>query len=116
MSDHLSPAQFGFVETSPEEWNAARQHYDGKGRSVRLNLARTQLHTGQPGLFPERVQEYVDRPGLKSATTHSGFGSAWDSPVEVYRHEGRVFVGEGHHRIAAALKSGQKTMRARLYE
>lgn len=116
MSDHLSPSQFGFIEAPHEDWLAAQQKYDGKGRNVRLDLTRTPLHTGQPGIFPDRVKEYMEHPGLKSATTHSGFGRAYDSPVEVYRHEGRVFVGDGHHRIAAALKSGQKTMRARLYE
>lgn len=115
-SDHLSPSQFGFVEGSHDDWmNAQRKWSQDGGRSVRLDLSKVRLHTGQPGLFPDRVQEYVERPGLKSAATHSGFGKAYDSPVEVYSHGGNIWVGDGHHRLAAAMKKGQKTARARLY-
>jgi hypothetical protein len=106
--DHLSPGQFGFVEGSHEDWIAAQQKYDGKGRSIRLDLSRARLHTGQPGIFPDRVKEYVDQPGLSSATSRY-------IPKEVYQHEGNLWVGEGHHRIAAAIQRGQKTTRARLY-
>lgn len=114
--EHLSPSQFGFVEGSHDEWMAAQSKWDPKtSRSGRLNLQRARLHTGQPGIFPERVREYQERPGLKAKTTHSGFGPAYDSPVEIYRHNGELWVGEGHHRIAAAKQSGQKTMRAKFH-
>lgn len=114
--EHLSPSQFGFVEGSHDDWIAAQQKWNPeKGRSVRLNLSKVRLHTGQPGIFPDKVQEYVEHPGLKSATTHSGFGKSYDSPVEVYQHGGNIWVGEGHHRLAAAMKRGQKTARATLY-
>jgi hypothetical protein len=106
--DHLSPGQFGFVEGSHEDWIAAQQKYDGKGKPVRLNLSKVRLHTGQPGIFPDRVKEYVDHPGLASATSRY-------IPAEVYQHDGNLWVGEGHHRIAAAIQRGQKTTRARLY-
>jgi hypothetical protein len=103
--DHLSPSQFGFKEISHENWIAAQQTYNpATARSGRLNLG-ADLHTGQPGLFPDRVQEYVDKPGLASDTGRY-------SRVEVYHHEGQLVVGDGHHRIAAALKRGQKTIRA----
>lgn len=103
--EHLSPSQFGFVEGNHDDWVSAMQSWDGKGQRTRVNLATTELHTGQRGIFPERVKEYVERPGMASATSR-------DLPVEIYQHQGKTWIGEGHHRVAAARQRGQKTIRA----
>lgn len=104
----LSPSQFGFQEGDPHTWEAALAKYDEGGRPGRIRLDQ-ELHTGQGQMFPDAVQHYSEKPGRHAATSREM------GPVEIYHHDGKTWVGEGHHRIAAALSRGQKSMRVMRY-
>lgn len=107
-SEHLNPAQFGFHEDDPETWEQALAHYEEGGTPGRIRLD-AELHTGQGQMFPDAVEYYADKPGRASATSRDV------GPVEIYEHDGKTWVGEGHHRIAAARSRGQRSMRVKRY-
>lgn len=97
--EHLSPSQFGFKEGTPEDWNSALEQYDGdRSRRGRID-PNVELHTGQRSMSQEMVDHYVSMRRMDAG--HS---------VEIYHHGGKSWVGDGHHRIAAARAKGQKTL------
>lgn len=73
------------------------------GPPVKKDVSIRSLSATQKRLDPKRVQHFVDNPS--------------DEPVSVLRTEqfGNL-VYDGHHRIAAAKRSGQKTVTADVRE
>jgi hypothetical protein len=105
--DHISPEQFGFNTMDHDEWHdiVMGDHGDPTQRRIPVD---SEIHTGQKGIVPIRVQEYQESRGQKSF-----MGSM--QPVEVVEHQGRLVMGEGHHRLAAARENGQKTIRVHYF-
>lgn len=101
--ENLSPSQFGFKQASYDDWDQAllssRTHLGRK--PLRLNQ---DLHTAQDAIDPDAVREYAAQPRIRA-----------DHEIAVHHYGGKVFVGDGHHRIAAALSRGQKTITATHY-
>lgn len=73
------------------------------GAAVQRDVPIRSLAASQRRLDPERVQHYVDNPS--------------DEPVTVLHTKqfGHI-IFDGHHRAAAAKRSGQKTVRADVRE
>lgn len=112
-SDHLSPSQFGLHQSDPETWDDARSNTDWVGeRDFPLT---TPLHTGQERMYPERVQHYVDNPTSEHVGRDKMDKDYPHSPPEVYHWEGKNYLGEGHHRVAAAIRRGDKSVKVAYY-
>jgi len=97
----LSPLQFGWKLTTSEahsQANAARRGTPTR-RSVSADI---ELHTGQGNIFKNRVDDYASG-GYKAPGGVPMYG---DERPELVEHEGKVYIGEGHHRLAAAKQRG----------
>lgn len=100
--DHLSPTQFGFKQASYDDWDAAIMSGNHLGRRP-LNLSKD-LHTAQDAIDPVAVRDYAAQGRIRG-----------DHEIAVHHYEGKTYVADGHHRIAAALQRGQKTITATHY-
>ena len=95
----LNPSQFGFIEGDKSTWEGALDKFSEDG-GVRGRISpNAELHTGQQSMSQFQVDHYTERKAMRSHT-----------PVEIYHHEGKMWLGEGHHRIAAARAKGQKSI------
>lgn len=101
--EHLSPTQFGFKEASYDDWDAALLTADRHLGRKPLNLS-TDLHTAQDAIDPAAVRGYAAQGRIRG-----------DHEIAVHHFGGKIYVGDGHHRIAAALQKGQKTITATHY-
>lgn len=116
---NLNPEQFGFVRRPEAEWHDAMANTDGVGtREIRVDHL---LHTGQDHMYPDRVQHYVKNPESEHVGRDPIDRDYPNEPPEVYRYVGdddvtRDYVGEGHHRIAAARLRGDKTIQVAWHE
>lgn len=101
-SDHLSPTQFGFHMVDHDEWdNALMSGFRTEGKMGPLDVNAT-LHTGQDQISAKFVEHYA----AKAEPTA-------DHDIEVYHHGGKQYLGDGHHRLAAARQNGLKSVNAR---
>lgn len=118
MSNNLSPQQFGFLPRPEEEWYDARvQDYAG----VREIPVDHPLHTGQRTLYADRVQHYVEHPESEHLGRDRIDKDYPHALPEVYRTTAddgvtRDYMGEGHHRVAAARVRGDKTIKVAWHE
>ena len=96
--ESLSTAQFGFVR---EQLNVNDIPSSGTTRPARIPLRNLVATQDSHEFDPKTVAEYVGRRG-----TRDRFGLR----PQVTRYNGEHVVFNGHHRIAAALRRGQKTM------
>lgn len=116
---NLNPDQFGFVPRPEEEWYDARANTDYQGeRDVDPNML---LHTGQDAIYPDVVKHYVEHPDSEHVNRDRMDKDYPHEPPQVYRFVGddnvpRDYVGEGHHRIAAARVRGDKSIRVAWHE
>lgn len=133
-ADGLSPAQFGFHVVPKEEWADAQDmamnsvHSSGIPRRVALH-PDTVVHTGQQHIYPRTVQRYVDNPPSRQRKLFEALPEEHREEVslahpetyedvsvpEVMRHKGKLYMGEGHHRLAAARQQG-KSLAVHLYD
>lgn len=98
-SDHLSPAQFGFKPASYDEWDEALgRGFGTSGTRGRIN-PQMDLHTAQDYIDKDSVDSYAAQKRIRG-----------DHDVEIYHLGGKAYVGDGHHRLAAARQKGQKSM------
>jgi hypothetical protein len=101
--EHLSPTQFGFKQASYDDWDQAllssRTHLGRK--PVHLSA---DLHTAQDAIDPEAVRSYAAMGRI-----------AGDHDISIHHMDGKMYVADGHHRIAAARQRGQKTITATHY-
>jgi hypothetical protein len=75
-----------------------------------------QLHSIQHSVKPERVAQYIDHPdAVPEGAEHPTAKTPIDEPV-VVKYGGKLFLHDGHHRSAAALLTGKKSIRARLVD
>lgn len=109
--NHLSPNQFGFPKVKKREWLDALDAGDNgayEGTNAFDGYKRvptsTVSHTAQPRLYPEGVEKYKSNPRI-------GGVQAFEGPINLVKHQGKVYQGEGHHRMAAARARGQKTIK-----
>lgn len=98
---HLSPTQFGFHPVPMDEWEEAADNA-GTGQTKHIPTD-TVLHTGQRSMYKPGVDQYAKDPGHQPYLP------------EVYHHEGRDYMGDGHHRVAAARQRGDKTIEVNYY-
>jgi hypothetical protein len=95
--DYVSADQFGF--TTPAQYVGSDVD-DDNWRTKRVRIDRP-LRAGQPKVSPKIVDEYAAARSNRDSTGHL---------PQVVKRKGEHVVFEGHHRIAAARKRGQKSM------
>lgn len=109
--EHLSPGQFGFVhhdlfdDDHSQLSSAMHDLHNEGGRPGRINPS-AELHSIQSSMYQDQVDFYRKNPQERAVTSRIA------TPVEIYHIGGKRFVGEGHHRIAAARADGAKSVRA----
>jgi hypothetical protein len=94
IPDIQDPRLHHFMRTShkkPVEW-----------RGASLDLTKQPIYATQSHVAREHIQRYTDDPS--SGMHNPDQGS--EDPV-IVTHEGRIHVGDGHHRVAAALARGE---------
>lgn len=97
--------------------------FDPKTMTSSLNLSRATLRrvpikelvATQPTVRRETVRGFLERPGVVVPGQRDLTGRLVDRPVGV-SHGGKVYVADGHHRIAAARLLGQKDVIMRVVE
>ena len=103
----VSPAQFGFLTVSQDEWSEktldTAMHPEVERVQRRIST-KAPIHTGQEHIYPDVVEEYASR-GKRAAASRRG------DRAEVYDAGGKLYMGDGHHRMAAARAAGQKSIR-----
>lgn len=72
----------------------------------RLNLSNHRLVAQQDFLEKPALEKYIRSGGRQAA-----FGTGYPGLPRVTEVDGVQFIDDGHHRIAAALLSGQKSMK-----
>lgn len=105
-AEHLNPKQFGFQPYDHEAAQSAKSVVEGGSFGAQerhLDLSEP-LHPTEPQIWPGQVEKYRAHGW---ATTDENEGRPW-----VLRHQDRLFVMQGHHRIAAAKQRGEKTILA----
>lgn len=101
-ADYLSPDQFGFKEASYDDWDDAMLSHMKKTPTPGKIDPSMELHTAQDHISRRWVEVYAKDPEVVAVARRE--------PIELFHHEGRVFVGNGHHRLAAARQKGQKSI------
>jgi hypothetical protein len=104
--DALSPEQFGFLpwkQHVSEEVLEAGVHPWETGEMRTIPLSRG-FRSSQAAIDPAAVEHYAKNP-------RRPYQGGYHPPPNVAEHKGELVVLTGHHRIAAAMKRGQKTMR-----
>lgn len=110
---NLSPHQFGFLPADEDTWGVARSNTDWVGeRDLPLD---TPIYTGQVDMYSDRVKHYVDNPQSEHVGRDKIDKDYPHTPPEVYHWEGKNYMGEGHHRVAAARARGDKSIRVSYY-
>lgn len=103
LADHgIDPiADHGFVPVPEDEWRDVQHRMVGEGSSYARRSISTSmpLHTGQLGVYADTVAEYAGN--LKSAMRQ-------DDPIEIIKDGDKTYMGQGHHRMAAARMAGRK--------
>lgn len=100
MSDQLSPWQFGFSQHYPAMGDntpfTSRSTF-GPRETETVDPSAVRFHTEQDWIHPDTVEKYRANP-LRRVMA---------GPPTAVRHEGQLWVDDGHHRIAAALQRGK---------
>jgi hypothetical protein len=103
--DALSPEQFGFLPVHP--WEEQEKISESLNRQEwpqkMISLSHPPLRANHP-IHPEAVDYYVKKP-------RGNFTGDPDRNPTVIKHKGEHVILSGHHRIAAALRRGQKKMK-----
>lgn len=105
MSTPLSPVQFGMLPHRPKvetDVDTRMQREAFSTRRVRLDALP--IRATQTKMDADQVEAYTARP--LSASNRGRYG---ERPELIRRGDEHV-VWNGHHRIAAALRRGQRTM------
>jgi hypothetical protein len=114
--DHLSEEQFdppekhGYLPHSDAVEQQVRQKVDYDRKTpARLDLRRP-IRPSQDFVYPAAIEHYTRNPHEQFQSDELGKRAPNQRP-EIARHNGEAVVMMGHHRIAAAIKRGQKSMR-----
>lgn len=70
------------------------------------------VHTTQTSVDRAGIRSYVDQP---NDHTRWDDDNGYDAP-EVYHHEGKLWVYEGHHRIIASRLRGEPSIKAQIWD
>jgi hypothetical protein len=71
------------------------------------------LHAIQHSVQPERLEEYIDHPGVvPEGAKHPVAQTPIDRPVIIH-YKGVNLIHDGHHRSSASLLSGEKSIEVR---
>lgn len=89
-----------------QEYAVAGQEFQTNGSDKTLNLKVAKLWATQNGVESDRVASFIKDPGLDKGE---------DTP-RIYRFQSRLYVHDGHHRIAAALLRGDSGIKVRYLE
>lgn len=101
----LNPEQFGFLPVHP--WEEQEKIGESLGRQTwpqkKISLQDPPLRANHP-IYPDPVDYYTKHP-------RGNFTGNPDRNPTVIKHKGEHVILSGHHRIAAAKRRGQKTMK-----
>jgi hypothetical protein len=77
--------------------------------------SNVEVHTSQSQIDRAGIRSYIDnRNSHTNKVSHPVFGSGPDVP-EVYRHSGKLWLFEGHHRLAASRLKGETSTKVSLW-
>ena len=111
LSQHgIEPAErHGYTPVPESEWREVQSRGRGATFTPQRISTSTPVHTGQPGVYRDTVEHYAANPHLIQRQ---------DDPVEVIHDplSGKLYMGQGHHRLAAARLAGKKTIKAHVYQ
>lgn len=93
--DNLQPRQFGFIQHDQRPEGALDMELTNR-RTEKINPASSEIHTTQDFMYPDKVQKFE----------HSGMARMMGGRPEIANVDGQMWVQDGHHRLAAAMRRG----------
>lgn len=110
----------GYLRRNVSSKNPGFWHEHAEIKDVPLHEP---IYSTQPRVVDEHVQRYMDNPSDETAHTKLWKAHGADEPEYpgthmpmFIRHEGRTYVHDGHHRVAAALMRKDPSIKGYMYD
>lgn len=112
---HGSAVPFPFADRKAYEDRHSTDEINAAIKAAPVERVKlSDLHAIQHSVKPERVEQYIDDPGLKPpADLHPRAGTPVDHPVVVVAG-GKSYLHDGHHRCTARWCEGHDDVEARV--
>ena len=105
------PEQFGEDEELDRQLAADDTRTHQHPHEMHDLPAHQAVHTTQDTVDRAGIRSYIDKPNNPEHWTEEGY----DAP-EVYHHQGKMWIYEGHHRIIASRLRGEPSIKVHFWD